>query len=103
MAPNAQHVSLLRVVVREDFCHTLAQRLVNDITRVLRYLDDKPSKSIKSLAAKLLERKAHPKDSDDAGKPHPLQLSSVFDRVLNSQKAFHVWKKNALHKTNGIC
>ncbi|GBG60797.1 hypothetical protein CBR_g12535 [Chara braunii] len=38
MAPDAEHVSLLRAVVREDFSRTLADRLLRDITRTIDYL-----------------------------------------------------------------
>lgn len=44
MAPDAQHITLLRVVVREDFNRTLAERLVGDIVRVLHELDAMPPK-----------------------------------------------------------
>jgi len=46
MAPDAQHVTLLRVVVREDFNETLADRLVGDILRVLHELDECPPNDI---------------------------------------------------------
>ncbi|PRQ45340.1 putative glutamate decarboxylase [Rosa chinensis] len=44
MPADAQHVTVLRVVIREDFSHTLAERLVNDIQKVLHELDHLPSK-----------------------------------------------------------
>ncbi|KAL6225935.1 hypothetical protein ACLB2K_004783 [Fragaria x ananassa] len=44
MPADAQHVTVLRVVIREDFSHTLAERLVNDIQKVLHELDRLPSK-----------------------------------------------------------
>ncbi|XP_058108453.1 glutamate decarboxylase 1-like [Magnolia sinica] len=44
MPPDAQHVTVLRVVVREDFSRTLAERLVIDIQKVLHELDHMPSK-----------------------------------------------------------
>ncbi|KAM5558260.1 glutamate decarboxylase 1 [Rosa sericea] len=44
MPADAQHVTVLRVVIREDFSHTLAERLVNDIQQVLHELDHLPSK-----------------------------------------------------------
>ncbi|CAK9156179.1 unnamed protein product [Ilex paraguariensis] len=44
MPPDAQHVTVLRVVVREDFSCTLAERLVDDITKVLHKLDTLPAK-----------------------------------------------------------
>ncbi|KMT09731.1 hypothetical protein BVRB_6g131770 [Beta vulgaris subsp. vulgaris] len=49
MPADAQHVTVLRVVVREDFSRTLAERLVFDITKVLNELDFLPSKNSKSL------------------------------------------------------
>lgn len=36
MPPNAQHVTVLRVVIREDFSRTLAERLVSIITPQLQ-------------------------------------------------------------------
>ncbi|KAK9950785.1 hypothetical protein M0R45_006254 [Rubus argutus] len=44
MPADAQHVTVLRVVIREDFSRTLAERLVNDIQKVLHELDTLPSK-----------------------------------------------------------
>ncbi|KAH7570791.1 hypothetical protein JRO89_XS05G0190900 [Xanthoceras sorbifolium] len=44
MPADAQHVTVLRVVIREDFSRTLAERLVLDITKVLHELDLLPSK-----------------------------------------------------------
>ncbi|ESW24602.1 hypothetical protein PHAVU_004G144400 [Phaseolus vulgaris] len=43
MPPNAQHIAVLRVVVREDFSCGLAQRLVSDIEKVMTLLDTLPS------------------------------------------------------------
>ena len=43
MPPNAKHIAVLRVVIREDFSHSLAERLVSDIKRVLTEIDKRPS------------------------------------------------------------
>lgn len=43
MPANAQHITVLRVVIREDFSRTLAERLVLDIIKVINYLDTLPS------------------------------------------------------------
>ncbi|PON45917.1 Glutamate decarboxylase [Trema orientale] len=45
MPADARHVSLLRVVIRDDFSRTLAERLVIDITKVLQELDKLPAKN----------------------------------------------------------
>lgn len=42
MPADAQHITVLRVVVREDFSRTLAERLVMDITKVIHELDSLP-------------------------------------------------------------
>lgn len=52
MPANAEHVTVLRVVVREDFSRTLAERLVNDIVKVLNELDTLPGKLLASPRAK---------------------------------------------------
>lgn len=44
MPADAQHITVLRVVIREDFSRTLAERLVLDITKVLHELDSLPSR-----------------------------------------------------------
>ncbi|XP_057784045.1 glutamate decarboxylase-like [Salvia miltiorrhiza] len=49
MPPDAQHVTVLRVVIREDFSRTLAERLVNDIQKVLRDLDSIPARVTEKL------------------------------------------------------
>ncbi|KAK7380121.1 hypothetical protein VNO78_32544 [Psophocarpus tetragonolobus] len=39
MPPDAQHVEVLRVVVRDDFNRGLADRLISDIDKVVKHLD----------------------------------------------------------------
>ncbi|CAI9270656.1 unnamed protein product [Lactuca saligna] len=39
MPPDAQHISVLRVVIREDFSHSLADRLIADIVKVVHELE----------------------------------------------------------------
>ncbi|CAA6664716.1 unnamed protein product [Spirodela intermedia] len=46
MPPDAQHITVLRVVVREDFSRTLAERLVIDIQKVLHELDATPARTL---------------------------------------------------------
>lgn len=51
MPANAEHVTVLRVVIREDFSRTLAERLVGDIVKVLHELDNLPARVTAKLAA----------------------------------------------------
>jgi len=39
MAPNADHITLLRAVIREDFSMALCDALVTDIARAVDYLE----------------------------------------------------------------
>ncbi|VAH86046.1 unnamed protein product [Triticum turgidum subsp. durum] len=50
MAPDAEHVAVLRVVIREDFGRSLAQRLLTDINKVLHELDAHAAHAIKVTA-----------------------------------------------------
>ena len=43
MPPDAENVTVLRVVIREDFCRGFAERLVDNIQKVLCDLDALPS------------------------------------------------------------
>ncbi|KAL2334309.1 hypothetical protein Fmac_015522 [Flemingia macrophylla] len=43
MPPDAEHVAVLRVVIREDFSRSLAERLAHDIEKAVKLLDILPS------------------------------------------------------------
>eukprot|EP00268_Persea_americana_P048011 TRINITY_DN5038_c1_g1_i1.p1 TRINITY_DN5038_c1_g1~~TRINITY_DN5038_c1_g1_i1.p1 ORF type:complete len:489 (+),score=67.23 TRINITY_DN5038_c1_g1_i1:194-1660(+) len=82
MPPDAQHVTVLRVVVREDFSRTLAERLVLDIEKVMQLLDDLPP--------------SKPTLPDGAVKKTPLETQREIATY---------WKKFVMErkKTNGVC
>ncbi|EFJ18071.1 hypothetical protein SELMODRAFT_444651 [Selaginella moellendorffii] len=108
MAPDAQDVTLLRVVVREDFSRTLADRLVSDIVAVFKYLDAHPPRLIQAVTEALAKDPEIKKELLDAEPGEvkaqlDLRKASVFEDIRNSQRAFKVWKKFALSKTNGVC
>ncbi|KAL7180960.1 hypothetical protein ACSBR1_039921 [Camellia fascicularis] len=87
MPADAQHVTVLRVVIREDFSRTLAERLVFDICKVLHELDALSSK----ISAKMEEN----------GKNGTV----VKKTALQTQREItDVWKKFVLaRKTQVIC
>lgn len=109
MAPDAQNVTLLRVVVREDFSHGLVDRLVTDIKRVLAKLDSKPSKLVRKVAdamkdddkaaAEHVKASKQPPAHDDSGATD----ASVFSDAHNKRGHFNVHKKHGLRKSNGVC
>lgn len=58
MPADAQHIAVLRVVIREDFSRSLAERLISDIDRVLKEVEALPTR----VAVKAAEVKAGVED-----------------------------------------
>ncbi|KAL7230442.1 hypothetical protein ACSBR2_008844 [Camellia fascicularis] len=86
MPPDAQHITVLRVVIREDFSRTLAERLVSDIQKVLLELDSLPARVSAKMAV--------------------VQESVVKKTDLEVQREItDAWKRFVLSrkKTNGVC
>lgn len=89
MPADAQHVTVLRVVIREDFSRTLAERLVIDITKVLQELDTLPAK----VSAKI------------SGEDGKLKNGMVVKKTaMETQREITaVWKKFVMARKNQIC
>ncbi|CAL5005811.1 unnamed protein product [Urochloa decumbens] len=51
MPADAEHVAVLRVVIREDFSRSLSERLVNDILKILRELDARATHAVRVSSA----------------------------------------------------
>ncbi|KAK4480068.1 hypothetical protein RD792_013125 [Penstemon davidsonii] len=89
MPPDAQHVTVLRVVIREDFSRTLVERLVADIQKVLHELDSMPSRVIEKLGVNVVEH-------------HPTVKKTAIDvqrEITTALRKMVADKK----KTNGVC
>ena len=84
MPADARHVSLLRVVIREDFSRTLAERLVIDITKVLQELDKLPARNGKSDEANAAAAPAAAKKSDDEIKR---DIATHWKNIVMAKKA----------------
>jgi glutamate decarboxylase len=89
MAPDAQHVAVLRVVIREDFSRGLAERLVSDIEKVVNELEER--------ANNILVKIGHvtPGGGDDKHVKKDV-------RVLEEEIIRH-WKKVVEEKRTGVC
>lgn len=87
MPPDAVHVTVLRVVIREDFSRSLAERLASDLKKVLSQLDSLPSR-IASVAAEINSGGTVPKKS----------VKEMQEEITTSWKRL-VEKK----KTSGVC
>ncbi|THU70984.1 hypothetical protein C4D60_Mb08t30750 [Musa balbisiana] len=90
MPPDAQHVTVLRVVIREDFSRTLAERLVMDVEKVLHELDSLPPKQTKV--------NGHPNHHRNGTIPKKSELETQRS-VTDAWKKFVMAKKT----TNIVC
>ncbi|XP_027074997.1 glutamate decarboxylase isoform X1 [Coffea arabica] len=91
MPPDAQHVTVLRVVIREDFSRTLAERLVLDIEKVLHELDILPAK----VTAKLTANDENAHDVAVVKKTTrevQLEITAAWKKLVADRK-----------RTNGVC
>ncbi|KAF6163952.1 hypothetical protein GIB67_023660 [Kingdonia uniflora] len=88
MPANAEHVAVLRVVIREDFSRTLVERLLTDIKKVLTEIDSLPSRTSSKTA------------HVTAGN----EVKSTADGHRAVEKITGYWKKQVdRKKTSGIC
>uniref|UniRef100_A0A6N2NJV7 Glutamate decarboxylase n=1 Tax=Salix viminalis TaxID=40686 RepID=A0A6N2NJV7_SALVM len=92
MPPDAQHITVLRVVIREDFSRTLAERLVFDIEKVLHELETLPSRI--RITAKIIL-------ADD----EKVAAANKEKRDLEKTREITtVWRKFVMQKKmNGVC
>ncbi|KAG7979706.1 hypothetical protein I3843_05G144800 [Carya illinoinensis] len=89
MPPDAQHVTVLRVVIRAELSRTLAERLVHDVSIVLHELDKLPPK----VSAKGKEgapvTTAHEENGDIDGAGHKRKSTD-----LETQREITTYWKN---------
>ncbi|GAV58440.1 Pyridoxal_deC domain-containing protein [Cephalotus follicularis] len=98
MPADAQHVTVLRVVIREDFSRTLAERLVADINKVLHELDALPAKlKLKAEAAVASSEEVKEKNGD-VGDENSSELKT--QRKIATRWREYVKEKK---KTSGVC
>jgi len=91
MPPNAQHIAVLRVVVREDFSRALAERLVSDIDKVLKEMETHPRK-----AAYVTATIDETRDSD-------VGVKRVKKSEREPQEIATYWRKLVVGKKAGVC
>jgi len=87
MPADAEHVAVMRVVIREDFSRTLAERLVLDIEKVLHELDALPARAPSGDLAALAAAEASQREMDKQR-----EVISLWKRAVLAKK-----------KTNGVC
>ncbi|CAA7053916.1 unnamed protein product [Microthlaspi erraticum] len=96
MPANAQHITVLRVVIREDFSRTLAERLVIDIEKVMCDLDELPSRVIHKIS--LGEEKSEANGDN-------LMVTVKKSDLERQREIITGWKKFVADrkKTSGVC
>lgn len=94
MPPNAEHIAVLRVVVREDFSRSLAERLISNIQKVLTEMDAHPVQvSSKSAHVTL-----------DKDKAQENKVVTKKDVIETQREVTKYWKKLVdKSKANGVC
>lgn len=91
MPPNAQHIAVLRVVVREDFSRALAERLVSDIEKVLKEMETHPRKA------------AHVTATIDETRDSDVGVKRVKKSERDPQEIATYWRKLVVGKKAGVC
>lgn len=90
MPPDAERVAVLRVVIREDFSRSLAERLVADIQKVLHELEDHANK-----IAKIVNVSAQEKPAGTMVKTSVQEMEKEITKY---------WRKMVdRKKTSGVC
>ncbi|KAF4394245.1 hypothetical protein CsatB_022926 [Cannabis sativa] len=89
MPADAQHIAVLRVVIREDFSCSLAERLVSDIDKVLKEMDSLPSHIMSSERAHV----ALIENDDHVNKT----VKQIQDDVTRH------WKRFVKESKTGVC
>ncbi|KAB5531725.1 hypothetical protein DKX38_018395 [Salix brachista] len=95
MPADAQHIAVLRVVVREDFNRSLAERLVSHIEQVLRETDALPSR-VPVQAAHIVPAD-ETRDNMDGKKG-----GKKSEREIQEEVALY-WKRFVSEKRTGPC
>lgn len=95
MPANAQHVAVLRVVVREDFNRSLAERLISHIEQVLKETDSLPSRV--AVQASHIVTVDETQDNMDGKKTVKKSSREIQEEVTL------YWRRLAREKITGAC
>ncbi|KAH6828930.1 glutamate decarboxylase 5 [Perilla frutescens var. hirtella] len=95
MPADAEHIAVLRIVIREDFSHSLTERLVSDIVKVVKEFDELPPRAAIKEAHVTLDDLHAGKDGD--GKKLKKSISEVEREICS------YWRKISDKKTSGVC
>ncbi|KAL6181375.1 hypothetical protein ACLB2K_048030 [Fragaria x ananassa] len=97
MPANAEHIAVLRVVVREDFSRSLAERLLSDIDKVLKEIDTLPSRVSMKAAHVSATVDEVVNASEGMVKPAKKSIEEIQKEVAT------YWKNLVERKRTGAC
>lgn len=97
MPANAEHIAVLRVVVREDFSRSLAERLLSDIDKVLKEIDTLPSRVSMKAAHVSATIDEVVNASEGMVKPAKKSIDEIQKEVAT------YWKNLVERKRTGAC
>ncbi|OVA10975.1 Pyridoxal phosphate-dependent decarboxylase [Macleaya cordata] len=98
MPADAEDVTVLRVVIREDFSRSLAERLLSDFEKVLKEIDELPSR--------LSNKVAHVIATVEELKGREERENLVKKQKTVKETQEHVaryWRRLVDRKTSGVC
>ncbi|XP_002263081.1 glutamate decarboxylase [Vitis vinifera] len=99
MPPDAEHIAVLRVVVREDFSRSLAERLLSDIEKVMREMDAVQSRAT-TRATHVIATVDETREGEGEGS-EKLNKKTVME---NREEIAMYWKRVVdRKKTSGVC
>ncbi|PPD83555.1 hypothetical protein GOBAR_DD19488 [Gossypium barbadense] len=95
MPADAEHIAVLRVVVREDFSCSLAERLISHIQEVLKELDSLPSRIVKDSHVVAVAKEVVEENKDG-------EAAKMGDRKIQ-EKVTKQWRHYVKTKKTGVC
>ncbi|XVE57214.1 hypothetical protein DITRI_Ditri04bG0073300 [Diplodiscus trichospermus] len=96
MPADAQHVTVLRVVVREDFSRSLAERLVSHIEEVVRELDALPV--VATIKASHVDATVDAVEHENKGGEPAKRTERQIQEEVTSY-----WRRFVERKKTGVC
>jgi len=91
MPADAEHVAVLRVVIREDFSRSFSERLASDIRKILHELDARATHAVRVSTATA----AAAQSADDG--------VVAKKSVLEIEREVAARWRNAMNKKTGVC
>jgi glutamate decarboxylase len=94
MPADAEHVAVLRIVIREDFSRSLSERLLSDIRKILHELDARATHAVMVSTATATAAQSAGEDGGVVAKKSVLEI----EREVAAR-----WRNAVNKKKTGVC